>query len=193
MILLILGLIIFLGIHTVRIAAPEYRTRFIATRGDSAWKGLYSIASIVGFVLIIWGYGIARQTAPVLYVTNYNMVHVTATLMLIAFVVLASFHMPAGKIRATLKHPMLVAIKIWAVAHLLVNGDLASIILFGSFLVWAVADRISEKRRFRAGLTKNPVFVSYRYDVIAIVVGVILYGLFIWKLHYWLIGVQPIA
>jgi uncharacterized membrane protein len=112
--------------------------------------------------------------------------------MLIAFIILASFHMPAGRIRATLKHPMLVAITIWAVAHLLVNGDLASIILFGSLLVWAVADRISEKRRFEAGITKNPVFVSYRFDIISIVVGVILYALFVWKLHYWLIGVQPL-
>jgi uncharacterized membrane protein len=99
--------------------------------------------------------------------------------------------MPAGRIKATLKHPMLVAIKIWAVAHLLGNGDLASIVLFASFLVWAIVDRISEKRRFKAGLTHNPVFVSYRYDVIAIVAGVILYGLFVWRLHYWLIGVQP--
>lgn len=193
MALLILGLIIFLGIHSVRIVAPDYRARFIATRGDSAWKGLYSVASIVGFVLIVWGYGVARQTAPVLYVTNYAMVHVTATLMLIAFIVLASFHVPAGLIRSKLKHPMLVAIKIWAFAHLLVNGDLASVILFGSFLVWAVVDRISEKRRTRAGITKNPVFVSYRFDVISVVVGVVLYGLFVWKLHYWLIGVQPLA
>jgi uncharacterized membrane protein len=193
MALLIVGLIIFLGIHSVRIVAPGYRTRFIAERGDRAWKGVYSIASIIGFVLIVWGYGIARQTAPVLYVTNYNMVHVTATLMLISFIVLASFHMPAGKIRATLKHPMLVAIMIWAVAHLLVNGDLASIILFGSLLVWAIADRISERQRLEAGITKNPVFVSYRFDVISIVVGVILFALFVWKLHYWLIGVQPLA
>jgi uncharacterized membrane protein len=179
-------------VHSVRIVAPGYRARFIAERGDRAWKGLYSVASIVGFVLIVWGFGIARQTAPVLYVTNYGMVHVTATLMLIAFIILASFHMPAGRIRATLRHPMLVAITIWAVAHLLVNGDLASIILFGSLLVWAVADRISEKRRFEAGITKNPVFVSYRFDIISIVVGVILYALFVWKLHYWLIGVQPL-
>ncbi len=191
--ILILGLVLFLGIHSVRIFAPGFRTRFIAERGAGPWRGIYSAFAILGFVLIVWGYHIAHQTAPVYYVTNFAMVHVTATLMLIAFIVLASFHMPAGRIRSVLKHPMLVAVKIWAFAHLLVNGDLASIVLFGSFLVWAVADRISEKRRFRAGITRNPVFVSYRYDAIAVAVGVVLYGLFVWKLHYWLIGVQPFA
>lgn len=191
MAILIIGLIIFLGIHSTRIVAPGMRDRLIAERGVGAWRGLYSVVAIIGFVLVVWGYGRARQTAPVLYVTNFSLVYVTAILMLIAFIVLATFHMPAGRIKATLKHPMLVAIKIWAVAHLLVNGDVASIVLFGSFLVWAVADRISEKRRFRAGLTKNPVFVSYRYDAIAIVAGIVLYGLFVWRLHYWLIGVQP--
>jgi len=191
--ILILGLVLFLGIHSVRIVAPDFRAGFIARRGEGPWKGLYSVVSIVGFVLIVWGYHLAHQTAPVYYVTNFNLVHVTATLMLIAFIVLATFQMPAGWIKSKLKHPMLVAIKIWAFAHLLVNGDLASIVLFGSFLVWAVCDRISEKRRFRAGLTQNPAFVSYRYDAIAIVVGVVFYGLFVWKLHYWLIGIQPIA
>ena len=188
---LILGLVLFLGIHSVRIVAPDARMRMIGDYGDRAWRGIYSAVSLVGFVLIVWGYHLAHQTAPVYYVTTFAMVHVTATLMLIAFIVLASFHMPAGWIRSRLKHPMLVAVKIWAFAHLLVNGDLASIVLFGSFLVWAVADRISEKRRLRAGITHDPVFVSYRYDGIAVVVGLVLYGLFVWKLHYWLIGVQP--
>lgn len=188
--ILILGLVLFLGIHSVRIVAPDYRSRFIAERGDGLWKGLYSAVSLIGFVLIVWGYGQERDLV-VFYVTNFNMVYVTATLMLIAFIVLSTFHMPAGRIKTTLKHPMLVAVKIWAFAHLLVKGDLASILLFGSFLVWAIVDRISEKRRLRAGLTQNPVFVSYRYDAIAVVVGVVLYGLFVWKLHYWLIGVQP--
>ena len=191
--ILILGLVLFLGIHSVRIVAPDRRMRFIGDHGAAAWRGIYSAASIVGFVLVVWGYHLAHQTAPVYYVTNFAMVHVTATLMLVAFVVLSSFHMPAGWIRSTLKHPMLVAVMIWAVAHLLVNGDLASIVLFGSFLVWAIADRISERRRFEAGITKAPAFVSWRYDAIAVVVGIVLYGLFVWKLHYWLIGVQPIA
>ena len=191
--ILVLGLVLFLGIHSVRIFAPRFRTRFIADHGAGPWRGIYSACAIVGFALIVWGYHLAHQTAPVYYVTNFAMVHVTATLMLIAFIVLSSFHMPAGWIKSRLKHPMLVAVMIWAFAHLLVNGDLASIVLFGSFLAWAVADRISEKRRFEAGITQNPAFVSYRFDAIAIVVGIVLYGLFVWKLHYWLIGVQPIA
>ena len=164
--ILILGLVLFLGIHSVRIFAPRFRTRFIADRGAGPWRGIYSAASIAGFVLIVWGYDVAHQTAPVYYVTNFAMVHVTATLMLIAFIVLASFHMPAGWIRSRLKHPMLVAVMIWAFAHLLVNGDLASIVLFGSFLVWAIADRISEKRRHRGRYHQKPRlrFLSLRCD-----------------------------
>lgn len=187
----IVGLVLFFGIHSVRIFAPDRRMRFIGDHGMNAWRGVYSVVAIVGLILLIWGYGWAHRTAPVLYVTNFNLVYVTAVLMFFAFISLASFHMPAGRIKATLKHPMLVAIKIWAVAHLLVNGDVASIVLFGSFLVWAVADRISEKRRLKAGETKNPVFVSYRFDVISIVIGVVLYGLFVWKLHDLLIAPLP--
>ncbi|HET7412154.1 MAG TPA: NnrU family protein [Pararhizobium sp.] len=187
----IVGLVLFFGIHSVRIVAPDRRMRFIGDRGMNAWRGLYSVVAIIGLILLIWGYGWARQTAPVLYGMNLSLVPVTAILMFFAFIFLASFHMPAGRIKATLKHPMLVAIKTWAVAHLLINGDVASIVLFGSFLVWAVADRISEKRRFKAGITKNPVFISYRFDVIAIVVGVVLYGLFVWKLHAILIAPLP--
>ncbi|TPW25916.1 NnrU family protein [Pararhizobium mangrovi] len=190
-VIFVVGLVLLLGIHSERIVSPDFRRGFIAQRGEKAWKILYSVVAIVGFVLLVWGYGIARQRAPVLYVSNFNLVYVTAALMLIALIVLASYKLPAGRIKATLKHPMLVAVKIWALAHLLVNGDLASIVLFVSFLAWAVADRISEKKRWRAGITQNPVFVSYKYDAIAVVIGVVLYGLFTWKLHLWLIGVQP--
>lgn len=191
---MIVGLILFLGIHSVRILAPGLRRNMIDARGLGPWKGLYSVVALIGLVLIVWGYGLARQAPPpVLYVTPFWMVHVNALLMVFAFIALAASQLPAGRIKVALKHPMLVAVKIWAFGHLLVNGDLASVVLFGSFLAWAVADRISEKRRLKAGETGEPVFVTARSDVIAVLSGLVLYGLFVWKLHIWLIGVPPFA
>lgn len=192
MLLLILGIAIFLGVHSVRIVAPEFRERVIAERGEGAWKGLYSLASIVGFVLLVWGFYLTRGTAPIIYTPPVWTRHIALLLMVPAMILIVASQLPAGRIKAAAKHPMLLAVKIWALAHLLANGDLASLILFLSFLGWAVADRISEKRRLRAGLTKLPVAASARNDVIAVVVGLLLYVLFVWKLHYWLIGVYPI-
>jgi uncharacterized membrane protein len=185
---LIIGLILFLGVHSVRIAAPAWRDRRIAAMGEGPWKGFYSLVSIIGFVLIVWGYGVARPEAPVFYEPPLWMKHVTALLMIFAFISLATYAVPAGRLKPMLKHPMLVAIKIWALAHLLANGDLASILLFGTFLVWAVFDRISVKRRAAPIPATGPVF----NDAIAIVVGLVVYVLFVWRLHAWLFGVMPL-
>lgn len=192
MLLLILGIAIFLGVHSVRIAAPEYRERVIAERGEGAWKIFYSLASFLGLVFIIWGFYLTRGTAPIIYTPPVWMRHITLLLMVPAMILIVAAVLPAGRIKVAAKHPMLLSVKIWAFAHLLANGDLASLILFLSFLGWAVADRISEKRRMRAGLTKLPVAGPARNDAIAVVVGLLLYVLFVWKLHYWLIGVYPI-
>lgn len=193
MILLILGLVLFLGVHSVKIVAPAFRDRFIAQRGENAWKGMYTIISIVGFILIIWGFSIARYGAPVVYTPPFWFSHVTLLLMLVSFVLLVASSVPTGRIKAAVKHPMLLAIKLWSVGHLMANGDLASVILFGSFLVWAIADRISVGRRDAAGLTQPMGQPSVRNDVLAIVIGVVVYILFVWKLHEWLIGVPPIV
>ncbi|MBP2234867.1 putative membrane protein [Sinorhizobium kostiense] len=189
---LVIGVIVFLGVHSIRIVAPGFRDRTIAARGERAWKAIYSLASIAGFVLVIWGYGQARQTAPVVYTGTPALAGVAMLLMIPASILLVAALLPAGRIKVAVKHPTLTAVKTWAVAHLLVNGDLASIVLFGGFLLWAVADRISESRRLEAGLAKNPVLVSGRSDVIAVIVGLVIYGLFVWKLHEWLFGVAPI-
>ncbi len=189
MLVLILGLILFLGTHSVRIFAPDWAQARSAAMGENAWKGAYSVVSLVGFVLLVYGFGLARADTPVLYVPPAWMSHVTALLMLFAFIVMGVYTVPAGKLKPALKHPMLLAVKIWALAHLLANGDLASIVLFGAFLVWAVLDRISVKRRGVAIPEAGPV----QRDVIAVVLGLVLYGLFIWKLHYWLIGVVPLV
>lgn len=192
MIWLIVGLVLFLGIHSVRIVAPEFRAAQIDARGLNAWKGIYSLIAIAGFVILVWGYGVARQDQVVFWVAPSWMSHVVALLMLPAMIFLVASQVPAGHIKAAVKHPMLLSVKIWALAHLLVNGDLASILLFGGLLAWAVVDRISEKRRLRAGITSNPVAGPLKWDIIAVVGGLLLYLLFITVLHKWLIGVSPI-
>jgi uncharacterized membrane protein len=188
--ILILGLILFLGTHSVAIFAPALREARMKSIGEGPWRGLYSISSAIGLVLIVWGYARAQPTAPVLYVPPFWLTHVTILLMALAFISLAVSSLPPGRLKPALKHPMLVSVKVWAFAHLFVNGDLASLILFLSFLAWAVLDRISLKRRQAPVPEAGPV----RNDVIAIVVGLVIWLLFIWKLHAWLIGVPvPIA
>ncbi|PSH70722.1 NnrU family protein [Phyllobacterium brassicacearum] len=192
MLVLILGIIVFLGIHSVRIVAPEWRLAKMEQWGENTWKGLYSVISLVGFGLLVWGYGMARPDAPILYEPPAWMKHIAELLMLFAFIFLGVYIARPGRMKPALKHPMLIAIKTWALAHLLANGDLASLILFLSFLAWAVADRISIKRQERAGLAAPYIVPGpASNDVIAIVIGVVLYGLFVWKLHELLIGVSP--
>lgn len=189
MVTLVIGLILFLGIHCVRIFAPAFRESQIATRGEGAWKGIYTIVSIAGLAMMIWGFGEARLTLPLIYEPPVWMKHINATLMLASFIVLMSGYFPSGKIRAAVKHPMVTATKIWAFGHLLANGDLASVLLFGSFLVWGVLTRISYKRRGDLGTTVSGPVAN---DILPVVAGVILYGLFVWKLHVWLIGVSAL-
>ncbi|WP_440997066.1 NnrU family protein [Arhodomonas sp. SL1] len=184
--ILILGLILFLGVHSVSIVAPEWRDRMVGRFGEMPWKGMYSVVAIVGVVLIIWGYGAARQDPVFLYVPPTWLRHLSMLLLVAIFPLLLATYLP-GRIQATLKHPMLVAVKVWALAHLLVNGTLADVLLFGGFLVWAVADRISLKRR---PVRPIPELPRGRFnDAIAVVGGLVIYGLFVVWLHPLLIGV----
>ena len=153
---LVLGLVLFLGPHSVRIVAPGLRDGFVASRGEGPWRGLYSLVSLAGFALIVWGYGMARLEAPLLYEPPAWMKHINMALMFFSFVALAASQFPPGRIKAALRHPMLVAVKIWAFGHLLANGDLAALLLFGAFLAWAVLDRISLKRRGDMGPAPGP-------------------------------------
>ncbi|EJN03056.1 NnrU family protein [Phyllobacterium sp. YR531] len=192
MLVMIIGIIVFLGIHSVRIVAPRWRLAKMNEWGEGKWKGLYSVLSILGLALLIWGFGMARLEAPILYEPPVWMKHITLLLMFFAFIFLGVFIAPPGRMKPALKHPMLIAIKTWALAHLLANGDLASLILFLSFLAWAVFDRIALKRQARAGLAPTAITPGpVTNDVIAVVIGLVLYGLFIWKLHAVLIGVSP--
>ena len=189
MAILVVGLIIFLGIHSISIVAPVFRDGVAARMGAGPWRGVYSLISIIGFVLLIWGYGLARREPVMLYNPPFWTRYVTAVLMLPVFPLIFAPYFP-GRIKAALKHPMLVAVKLWAVAHLISNGMLADVVLFGAFLAWAVADRISYKHRTQRPLQTAPP--SPRNDVIVTVVGLVLYALFLFWLHAKLIGVQPI-
>ena len=152
------------------------------------------MVSLVGLVLIARGYGEWRLAGPpVLYQPPAFFAHITLLLMLISFVLLAAAYTP-GYIRRAVKHPMITAVKVWAFAHLLANGDAASVTLFGAFLAWAVIDRISVARRERAGQIAPRAFTPrWQGDVLAVALGAIVYALFVWKLHLWLIGVSPIV
>jgi len=188
MIWLIAGLVVFLGIHSVRIVAPGFRDSMVAARGENAWKGIYSVIALAGLLLVIWGYGQARPDAAFLYEPPVFVKHIVTLLMLIAMILLVAAYLPTGHIKKRVKHPMLTAVKVWAFAHILANGDLATLVLAGAFLAWAVIDRISLKRR------GDPVFetVSVRNDAIAVVVGTAITIWFIMQLHAFLFGVSPI-
>lgn len=192
MVVLILGLIIFLGSHSVRVVAEDWRRSAMARLGEGAWKGFYSLVSVIGLALIVWGYGLSRLDPVVLWEPPLWTRHVAITLNLIAFVLLAAYLLPAGHIKARLGHPMILAVKVWAFAHLLANGTLADLLLFGSFLVWAIVDFAASRRRDRA-LGTVRVAGPVRNDVLAAVVGVLIWGALVWRLHEWAIGVSPIA
>ena len=189
MLQLLIGIVLFIGMHSASIVALPVRDR-IAARSERAWKAAYSIVSLIGIVLMVRGYADLRQTPTVLYVAPVWLRHVAALLMLPAFAFFIAPYFP-GRIKTALKHPQLVAVKTWAVAHLLVNGTLADVLLFGSFLVWAVADRMSLQHRAQRPLPGAPE--SRANDIIVVVVGLLLYVAFALWAHEALFGVRPFA
>lgn len=186
---MIAGLVLFLGMHSVSIFAADFRNSMVA-RSEIGWKAVYGLVSLVGLVLIIQGYGEARMTSAVLYSPPVWLRHVAALFLLPTFVFFIAPYFP-GKISTTLKHPQLVAVKLWAFAHLLVNGRVAELVLFGAFLAWAVVDRISLKRREQKPMVTLPK--SGLNDVIIIVVGLALYAAFVLRLHAAWFGVSPLG
>ncbi len=191
MALLLIGLLLFLGVHSVAIVAPGWRDAQLRRLGEPVWKGAYSALSLVGFLLLLYGWSLARQTPVVLYEPPRALRHLALLLMLPAFPLLLSTYLP-GRISTAVKHPTLLSVKIWATAHLLANGTLNDVLLFGAFLAWAVADRIAVKRRaVPRRLPGGPP--SPRNDAIAVAAGLLLYAVFIVWAHRWLIGVSPLA
>ncbi len=189
MTLLIVGLVFFIGLHSVRLVAPGWREAMIERLGSGPWKGIYSLGALAGLAMIIWGYGIAREAPEFLYVLPQGTVHLAALLMLVSIILLVTSDLPVGRIKQAVKHPLLIGVKIWAFAHLLVNGDVASILLFGGLLIWAVVTLILVKRRGEPA----PVAKSSWSDATAVVGGIAVWALIMFWLHEWLIGMPPIA
>jgi len=184
------GLVLFLGVHSVAIAAPAWRDAQVVRLGEGAWKGLYTGLAAIGLAVLIYGYGLARRSPVVLY-TPPRAVHDLALLLMVAFFpLLLAAYLP-GRIQRAAKHPMLLSVKVWATAHLLANGTLADVLLFGAFLAWAVLDRVSLKRRPARAIPGAPPRAWN--DAIAVVGGLALYAFFLLKGHRWLIGVSPLV
>jgi uncharacterized membrane protein len=189
--LLIIGLIIFLGSHSCRIFAEPWRNHMIDRLGEVKWKGLYTIISLIGLILVVIGYGQARQAPIVLWQPATYLIHIAILLNLIAFIFLAGSSPNNNAIRLKLKHPMILGVKVWALAHLLANGTLVDLILFGSFLVWAVLDFRSARNR-PIHMPEKAV-ISTKATITVVVTGIVIWAAFIFGLHQYLIGVSPLG
>lgn len=190
MALLFLGLVVFLGVHSVRIFADDWRKRMIARLGGAGWKGLYSLMSIAGFVALVWGFGLARQQPVLLYMPPLWLRHLNALFTLIAFVLVVAAYVPRNHVKAALGHPMLVGVKAWAFGHLLATGFLHDVVLFGAFGLWAVADFVVSRRRDRRAGTTYAAG-TWVGDTMTLVFGIAAWAAFAFWLHARWIGVRP--
>lgn len=190
MLYLIAGLFVFLGVHSLRIFSDGWRIRAMQRTGEGAYKGLYSLVSVLGLVLIIYGFGVARETPIMLWVPPVGMRHAASLLTLVAFILLAAAYVPRNSIKARVHHPMVLGVKAWALAHLLSNGSVAHLVLFGGFLAWGVANFIAARKRDRVFATQYPPG-TVTSTAVTVVVGVLVWAAFAFKLHGLLIGIRP--
>ena len=190
MTLLVLGLVLFLGIHSSRVFAEGTRQRFIAQRGPNAWKGLYTVVSVVGFVLIVQGYAQARLEPVVLWGSPMWVRHLASLLTLVSFVLLAAAYVPRNGIKARLGHPMVLGVKAWALAHLVSNNTLADLLLFGGFLLWSVLSFRAARARDRAAGVVATAGEGSR-TAVAVAVGLVAWAVFAFWAHGAWIGVRP--
>lgn len=190
MAILILGLVLFLGVHSTRIVADGWRGATIARIGEMPWKGIYSLLSIAGFALVIWGFRIARADTLVLYTPPVWTRHLAALLLVVSFILLVAAYVPRNAIKAKLHHPMVLGVKVWALAHLLANGVAADVVLFGAFLAWAVFSYRAARQRDRANNTVYPAGTA-SMTALTVVIGVAAWAVFAFMLHGPLIGVRP--
>jgi uncharacterized membrane protein len=190
MTLLVLGLVIFLGVHSTRVFADGWRSAQVARLGEKGWKGLYTLASVVGLVMLVWGYGVARQTPVPLWTPVVGLRHLASLLTLLAFVLIAAVYVPRNSLKARIGHPMVVGVKVWALSHLLANHTLADLLLFGGFLVWAVLCFRAARRRDRAAGTTYPAG-TLQGNLLTVVTGVAGWLVFAMWLHGPVIGVKP--
>lgn len=193
MAILVLGLVLFLGVHSTRIVADGWRSATIARVGEKPWKAVYALLSIAGFVLIVWGYGQARQQPVVLWPQPPVATrHIASLLTMLAFILLVAAYVPGNQIKAWVHHPMVAGVKVWAFAHLLSNNTLADLLLFGSFLAWAIVDFVSARRRDRAGGKVYPAGSIARTGI-TLVVGTVAWAAFAFWAHGAWIGVRPMG
>ena len=190
LIYLIAGLLLFLGVHSTRVFANDWRNRTLARMGEKPFKGIYALLSLAGFLLLLWGYGQARQQGVMLWNPPVFTRHLAAVLTLAAFVLLTAAYVPGNQIKARLHHPMVLGTKVWALAHLLANGSLASTLLFGGFLLWSVLLFAASRRRDRREQT---VYApgNAKATAITVAVGGVAWAVFAFWLHRLVIGVSP--
>jgi uncharacterized membrane protein len=192
MAILLLGLVIFLGLHSTRIVSEDGRERAIARIGEGPWKGIYSALSVIGFVLIVWGFARARYDAPQVWTPPAGARHITMLLMLVALILFAGFLFKRSYIAVITHHPMLWSVLLWSMGHLFANGSAADLLLFGAFLVWSASDLASSYARDRRNGVVYPA-PEVGATAGAVVVGLVVYALLISGLHLWLFGVSPLA
>jgi uncharacterized membrane protein len=192
MVILVLGLVIFLGLHSTRIVSESGREKAIARFGEGPWKGIYSALSAAGFVLIVWGFARARYDAPRLWTPPPSARHLTMLLMLVALILLASYLFKRSHITAAVHHPMLWAVVLWSAGHLIANGSAADLVLFGAFLIWSIADLASSYARDRRNGLVYPT-PELGATAGAVVTGLVFYAVLLGGLHLWLFGASPLA
>lgn len=188
---LLLGLVLFLGVHSVRIVAEDWRVRQRQIHGEAAYKAVHSVLSLLGFVLIVYGFGLARETPTVLWMPPVALRHVAALLVLLAFVLLAAAYVPGNALKSRLRHPMVLGVKTWALAHLLMTGRLETTVLFGAFLLWSVLCFVAARRRDRLLEPQAIPPSSTASTVLAVGIGLGAYAVFAVLLHGMLMGIKP--
>jgi uncharacterized membrane protein len=198
----ILGLVLFLGSHSVRVFADNWRTKRLAQWGEKFYKGIYSVTSLAGFVLMVYGFSAIRWDSPMLWVPPTGMRHLAALLMLLALVLLVASQVPNNAIKAKLRHPMVLSVKVWALAHLLSNGKAADVVLFGAFLLWSVLNFRAARQRDRlvAAATETGAETAVPAPEVsaaatwrAIGIGVVVWAFLLSRGHTWLFGVSPLG
>lgn len=192
MTLLLIGLILFIGTHSLRIFADGWRSQMVARLGAMPWKGLVSVVSLIGFILILKGYAASRAAPVLLWQPPVWLAHLVSLLTLVAFIFLLAAYIPKNSIKAKVGHPMVISVKIWAFSHLLANGTLADVVMFGAFLIWAVLSfRAARKRDHREGVVRPAG--QLLPTLVTVVIGSLIWAWFALQGHAWLIGVRPFA
>ncbi|WP_321895947.1 NnrU family protein [Paraburkholderia heleia] len=192
MAILVLGLAIFIGVHSIRIVAGPWRAAQIERVGPRAWRGAFALLSILGFVLIVYGYGLSRRYPVPIWLPPFWTAHVTALFTAIAFIMIVAAYVPGNHFKRALGQPFVSGVALWAFAHLLANGTLNDIVLFGVFLVWALFELRGENRRDREAGVVYPAGQVSR-DAIVVLVGLVVWAVFAFWLHGVLIGVRPLG